>query len=57
MAYSASPVAAVEVVASADVEAAADVEVETENRSIRDVAEEVVAILLERGIMTDQMKA
>lgn len=38
-------------------EAAADVEVETENRSIRDVAEEVVAILLERGIMTDQMKA
>ena len=38
-------------------EAAADVEIETENRSIREVAEEVVAVLLDRGIMIDQGKA
>ena len=38
-------------------EAAADVEIETENRSIREVAEEVVAVLLDRGIMIDQRKA
>ena len=38
-------------------EAAADVEIETENRSIREVAEEVVAVLLDRGIMIDQTKA
>ena len=37
-------------------EAAADVEIETENRSIREVAEEVVAVLLDRGIMIDQSK-
>ena len=38
-------------------EAAADVEIETENRSIREVAEEVVAVLLDCGIMIDQTKA
>lgn len=38
-------------------EAAADAEVDTENKSIREVAEEVISILVERGVMTDQEKA
>ncbi len=38
-------------------EAAADVTVDTENRTIREVAEEVVSILLDRGIMVDRTKA
>ena len=38
-------------------EAAADIEVDTEGRTIREVAEEVVSRLLEHGIMIDQTKA